>query len=53
MSEKHECHESNTCCCDTQTLEPDEVCPVHGGGGWPPQCCICGRFLKRKQENNE
>lgn len=34
-------------------MEPDEECPIHGAGEWPPRCCICGRFLKRKYEESE
>lgn len=46
----HECHEDNSCCCSMQALEPDEECPVHGFGEWPPRCGICGRFIKRTYE---
>ena len=49
MSEPHECRESKTCMCSLTALEPDESCPVHGVGEWPPRCGICGRFLKRPQ----
>ena len=44
----HICHESKTCCCSLQVLEPDEECPVHGWGEYPPRCEICGRFVKIK-----
>jgi len=27
--------------------EPDEECPVHSAGPWPPRCEVCGRFMKR------
>lgn len=43
---KHECRESHTCCCSMQAVEPDEDCPIHGCGPWPPKCEICGRFLR-------
>ena len=45
---KHDCRESTTCCCYLLADEPDEECPVHGGGTWPPRCEVCGRFMKRK-----
>jgi len=44
----HICHESKTCVCDILALEPDESCPQHGMGEWPPRCAVCGRFLKFK-----
>jgi len=46
---KHICKEPHTCSCSIQALEPDEECYVHGLGGWPPRCEICGRFMKRKK----
>lgn len=42
---KHKCKESDYCTCSIAGLEPDEECPVHGAGVWPPQCGICGRFM--------
>lgn len=42
----HTCKRAHTCSCDIQGLEPDESCPVHGGGEWPPRCEICGRLMK-------
>jgi hypothetical protein len=30
-------------------LEPDERCPVHGPGEFPPRCAECGRFLPWSQ----
>lgn len=50
---KHTCQESNTCCCSVQGLEPNERCPIHGAGEWPPRCGYCGKFLpwvKRQAE---
>ena len=44
----HVCRESTTCTCYQLALEPDEECPVHGWGEYPPRCGTCGRFLKRK-----
>lgn len=41
----HACKEQDWCCCSPTGLEPDEDCPVHGPGPWPPRCCICGHFL--------
>jgi len=43
----HKCVESTTCCCDIQKLEPNENCPIHGYGQWPPRCEICGQFMNR------
>jgi hypothetical protein len=43
---KHICEISKTCECSTTALEPDENCPIHGLGHFPPRCCICGRFMK-------
>ena len=42
----HVCHELDYCVCNSMALEPDEDCPIHGGGTWPPRCCECGRFIK-------
>lgn len=53
MVDEHECRESRTCTCYKLALEPDDSCPVHGAGPWPPRCEICGRFLPwevRRQE---
>lgn len=49
----HVCRESKTCCCYPLADEPDDDCPVHAGGPWPPRCEICGRFIKRKHEYYE
>ena len=49
----HVCKESRACVCCLSATEPDEGCPVHGGGDWPPRCAVCGRFMKQKQEANE
>lgn len=47
LSQKgHVCKEGTTCTCWIQGLEPDENCPQHGGGVWPPRCSECGRFMK-------
>lgn len=48
---EHECKESKLCSCSMTALEPDEECPVHGAGEWPPRCCVCGRYIKRKEIN--
>lgn len=47
----HVCQESKTCCCSVVGIEPDEECPMHGAGPWPPRCDICGRFMKRFMES--
>jgi hypothetical protein len=43
----HVCKESHDCCCSISSLDPDEKCPVHGGGEWPPRCQSCGKFMKK------
>lgn len=45
---RHAHQESRTCTCWPLALEPDEKCPRHGAGEWPPRCEMCGRFMKRK-----
>lgn len=45
MTETHECREARACCCSVTALAPNEECPVHGSGPWPPRCGECGRFL--------
>lgn len=45
----HMCHEAKSCCCSITALEPDEDCPVHAQGPWPPRCEVCGRFIMRKE----
>lgn len=45
---EHFCKESSTCTCHLLASEPDEKCPVHGVGKWPPRCKYCGRFMKRR-----
>lgn len=42
----HVCRESKTCTCSLLALEPEESCPQHGVGEWPPRCVVCGRFMK-------
>ena len=41
----HKCRAMTGCICWTGDLEPDDNCPMHGSGAWPPQCEVCGRFL--------
>ena len=45
---KHVCKESNYCICSQFALEPNENCPIHGAGEYPPRCMYCGEFIKRK-----
>ena len=45
---KHICKRNRSCLCSLQALEPDEQCPIHGGGEWPPRCVECGKFLAHK-----
>jgi len=33
----HRCREARTCCCYQLADEPNERCPVHGFGEWPPR----------------
>ena len=42
---RHVCHEPTECTCCTSALEPDDNCPKHGSGPWPPRCNVCGKFL--------
>ncbi len=44
--EDHTCKESKTCICWLLADEPDESCPVHGWGTYPPRCEVCGGFMK-------
>lgn len=45
---EHICEESSSCSCLGFNLEPAEDCPVHGNKPWPPRCCICGRYMRRR-----
>jgi hypothetical protein len=45
----HYCEESKTCTCSMLADEPNETCPAHGAGSWPPRCGICGRFMSWKE----
>ena len=46
MTPEHTCKRAHEwCCCGIMALEPNEDCPRHGSGPWPPRCDICGRFL--------
>jgi hypothetical protein len=47
---RHVCVDDKTCTCSMQALEPDEECPVHGAGPYPPRCGKCGRFIKRAND---
>ena len=42
----HVCEENKECICFGWKNEPDERCPQHGAGSWPPRCDTCGRFMK-------
>lgn len=46
MSKTHKCVESTSCTCSISALEPNDNCPVHSSGNWPPRCEICGRFMR-------
>ncbi len=45
----HICQESDTCSCSITGYEPNEQCPIHGAGEWPPRCHRCGRFIQRHE----
>jgi hypothetical protein len=42
----HRCRKSDVCRCYPLALEPNERCPLHGCGDWPPRCGECGRFIR-------
>jgi hypothetical protein len=44
--DEHTCREVDYCICSPHLYEPNEDCPIHMGGAWPPRCMICGRFMK-------
>lgn len=44
----HVCKEIDYCICSPSADEPNEYCPIHGHGIFPPRCEICGRFVKWK-----
>ena len=50
-TKSHICKESKTCVCYLLGLEPNENCPAHGLGEWPPRCGTCGRYLKHERRN--
>lgn len=53
---EHKCRESETCMCGLLAYEPNDRCPIHGCGEWPPRCEVCGRFMKwscREEEIDE
>ena len=50
MKIEHECKESIYCHCYIGGDTPDEKCPIHGWGEWPPRCGECGRFIKRNPD---
>lgn len=45
MTSAHICAETTVCCCYLLAYEPNERCPIHGCGPWPPRCAECGRLL--------
>ena len=51
----HICKPLDYCICSSSALEPEDYCPIHGGclKTYPPQCIVCGRFLKIKYEFSE
>jgi hypothetical protein len=49
----HVCQRPDYCYCNSQALEPDEKCPIHGGGEWPPRCMFCGQFMQASSHATE
>lgn len=45
----HICKQATHCICSSINLEPDETCPIHGSGEFPPRCENCGQFIKWKK----
>lgn len=41
---EHICKRIDYCICSSIADEPNENCPIHGHGEFPPRCIICGRF---------
>jgi hypothetical protein len=41
----HTCSIDKTCCCSVAGFEPNEKCPKHGFGQYPPRCGKCGKFM--------
>lgn len=41
----HTCQRPRTCSCSITADEPNESCPIHGAGEWPPRCQTCGRLM--------
>ncbi len=50
MMKDHKCKPATTCTCNRSALTPDESCPVHGSGEFPPRCAECGKYLSYKIE---
>lgn len=48
----HVCKEIDFCTCYPLADEPDEDCPIHGSGPYPPRCIECGQFMKRETLND-
>ena len=48
-NDPHECVAVDYCTCRQDADTPDEKCPIHGAGEWPPRCSICGKLMARKQ----
>lgn len=44
-SDTHVCEVTHLCKCESDGLEPNILCPVHGHGDWPIRCGTCGRFM--------
>jgi hypothetical protein len=46
----HKCQVSKTCKCYLLASEPNEKCPIHGAGDWPPRCEICGQYMNQNPQ---
>jgi hypothetical protein len=46
MEHKCKLFEIDSCICSSSALEPESLCPFHGGEKpWPPRCESCGKFV--------
>jgi len=49
---EHKCCPIDYCTCSILADEPNEDCPIHCSGPWPPRCGDCGRFLEKSANDN-
>lgn len=48
----HICKEGKYCICHALADEPNENCPVHGTISNVKRCIICGKFMKKNDNQN-